>query len=103
LDRWKMTGRRVRQLIAADDARLLLLDVAPEMESEVNNLHESQLREIVTTPLERRVEVLQKAVSLPGKMTAAKIKKAKAIVLDVETHEPVETPKCCPTCGQRLP
>lgn len=106
LEKWKMTSRRTQQLIAADDLRLLLVDSAPtELRGTINGMHEGQLRELITTPEEKRVEVIREAIAMPekpGKITAAKIKIAKARIVEGVTRGPALKVKAgrCPHCGR---
>lgn len=108
-ERWGISIRRQQQLLAAEDTRLLIADAAPDLEPVLNVMPESQMRVLVQTPPDRRVEVLRKAIELGGKkdgrskaVPSPTIKRAKAIVIDGETGEP-EKPTCCPTCKRPLP
>ncbi len=121
-DRWNMTTRRVQQMLAGETMRVLLLEEAPQLADRVESMKERGLREIATTEPELRVEVFEEAASTPGKITAAKVKGAKAKVLkrlrkliepvDAE-YQPIEpkvesvdanpkTVECCPHCKRPL-
>lgn len=102
-DRWNMTRRRVQQMMAGESLRVLLLEQAPEMAPRIDAMKERAIREIVTTPPEKRIEVLREAVRTPGRVTAAKIKQAKARVIGtVVDGAPPAGPVCCSKCGQIL-
>lgn len=96
-DRWNMTPRRAQQLMAGESVRMQLAD-SPETASIAPTLNECQLREIATVPEPQRAQVLQVAQESASKLTAATIKRAKAIVIDGETGEPVARVKCA-NCG----
>lgn len=85
-DRWGMTPRRVQQLLAADTVRAQLTDAAPELSREIVKLNERATREIASLPREKQVEILRDAIGQPGKLTADKMKQAKARV--IETARP---------------
>lgn len=106
-DRWGISVRRQQQLFSAEDTRLLLSEEAPDLAETVKAMPERQMRELVQTPPDRRVEVLREAVSIQaaeGKRTrirgvvpASTIKRAKAKVIDGVIVEP--SAKKCPHCG----
>lgn len=100
-DRWGMTTRRVQQMLAGETMRLQLMEEAPEMAPRIDGMKERAIREIVTTPPEKRMEVLREAVKTPGKVTAAKLQQLKKKVLapmDAEYKELPSSPPCCPPC-----
>lgn len=102
-----MTLRRIQQITAGAEVKEEMKEAMPEAAHRIDTMKERAVREIVTTPPEKRMEVLRSAVSTPGKMTAAKIKLAKARIiaptLDADTHAPVSPAPCCPTCHRPLP
>lgn len=102
---WGMTSRRLQQIAAGASVKALLASEAPDLAPVVQAMREGQMRVLVTTPSEKRVEVLRAAleISKPGEMTAAKIKKAKARVIDAAPADPViddpaPAANVCPHC-----
>lgn len=88
--RLRLTRQRVHQIINAENTRLLLSDGAePEVATAVKKLNNGQAAELNGIPKEQAVEILKDAMEQPGKMTAKKIKQAKARVVD---PKPVEDP-----------
>lgn len=104
IDRWKMSTRRLQQIAAGEVIRAEIAEQAsPELAPAVERMNEGVLREIKALPPAQRMPVIAEAVRTPGKITAAKIKLAKARViaptLDASTHE---VQACCPTCHRPL-
>lgn len=100
---WGMTPRRIQQLAAGESVKALLASEAPDLAPILEKMPEGQLRELATTPAEKRQDVLRAATATPSKLTAKKIKAAKARIIDPATGDPEpEEPKCCPTCGRPL-
>ncbi len=85
LDRWGLTARRVRQVMAAADSRALLVAMTaedPELNRAALALNDSQVSVLNGLPPPVAAEVLKNAIERPGKMTAGKMKQAKARVVD---------------------
>lgn len=126
LEVWNMSPRRIQQIAAGETVKALLAAEAPELAETVKKMPEGQIRALATAPPEKRAEVLRSAVEKPGKMTARKIKAAKARVIDHEEEalesalasESLATPaptastisngelppaaKVCPHCGKEI-
>lgn len=104
-ERWKMTARRQHQLMAAQSVREQVADEAPELADIAKNMKEGPLRELVTTPPEKRVAVLRTAVAdKSGKLTNRVIKQAKARIIEPTIPNPMPSkvnaePAVCPHCN----
>lgn len=105
---WSMSPRRIQQIAAGESVKALLASEAPDIAPVVQAMPEGQARVLTTIPASKRAAVIRDAVSRPGKMTAAKIKQAKARI--IETIQAVTTAaqlpykaKVCPHCGQAIP
>ena len=97
-DRWHISPSRGWQLLASENVREQLAD-APETAALAPQLSERQLREVVTVPAPRRVEVVLAAVAANPKLPARAIKRARAMIIDGETGEPEAV---CPRCHRPL-
>lgn len=96
VDRWHMTTRRLQQVAAGEVIRAeLAAEATPEIAPVVQRMNEGVLREIKALPPAQRMPVIAEAVRLPGKVTASKIKLAKARVID-----PAPVPAPAPTLGR---
>lgn len=105
-DIWSLTSRRLQQLAAGESLRTMLSDESPDMALTLNRMNEGQLRALGAVPADKRTEVLKAAVeTLPKgeRLTAKKIKKAKARVIDNEPDIPEPEKPRCPHCGQVMP
>ena len=87
--RLHLTRQRAHQLINAEDTRLLLSD-DPQVGAVAKELNDGQATALNGISKEQAVEILHEAIKRPGKMTAAKIKAAKARV--IEPAPPVAEP-----------
>lgn len=117
---WGMSRQRAYQILGAENTRLLLADAAGEdapLKAAALKLNDGQAAELEKLPPEQAVEVLREATGRPGKMTAAKIKQAKARVVSTEQNLPMHTAantltfknpqgtivaRVCPHCGGAL-
>lgn len=88
---WGMTPRRIQQIAAGESVKALLASEAPDIAPIVQAMPEGQIRELVTAPPEKRAEVVRMAATQPGKMTASKIKQAKARIIATEENLPMHT------------
>lgn len=108
LDRWGMTPRRKQQLMQAHNVKEMLALEAPESASMLDSLNERQMREIVITPPEKRLEVLKAGMQAPKRTAKAfqqvreKITGKAPVIVDAVIL-PSTGPKCCEKCGQPLP
>lgn len=115
--RWGMTRQRAYQLIGAEGARLMLADATagePALAEAAGKLNDYQAEQFKNVPPGKAADVLRDATSRPGKMTANKIKQAKASVIDAPPPDPAdeEPPKfppaanllvwTCPHCGKEI-
>jgi hypothetical protein len=91
-----VSASRVRQLRNASSVKAALLSEAPDMAPVVKNLNEGQVRELVSTPKEQRMEVLRIAIRDSGKPTPKAIRQAAIIVTTPEKKD--ADPECCPHC-----
>lgn len=101
---WHMSPRRLQQIAAGESVKALLASEAPDIAPIVQAMPEGQARVLTTIPEDKRATVMRDAVSRPGKMTAAKIKQAKARIIEtipsVTTAAQLpEKAKVCPHCG----
>lgn len=108
IDRWRMTPRRLQQLAAGEVIRAeLAAEATPDLAPVVENLKEGVLREVKNTPPAQRMEVIAAAVRTPGRVTASKIKQARARLVEPASEsdrEPASpAARCCPHCHQPLP
>jgi hypothetical protein len=99
-----MSPRRMQQLAAGETVKALLTTEAPDLAPVLESMPEAQLRELASTPAEQRQEVLRTAVKSAPKLTAKRIKLAKAKIIDATPEPQPETNNCslCPTCGQAI-
>lgn len=84
-ERWGFSRQRAYQMIGAENNRLMLADAAnadEALKSVALHLNDGQAAEFENIPPAKAMEVLKDAVAQPGKMTAAKIKKAKARIIE---------------------
>lgn len=83
-EKWGMTRQRAYQLIGAEDARLMLQGAAPELADTAAKMNDLQASEFANLGPEKAAAVFRDAVekNTKGKMTAAKIKQAKARIID---------------------
>lgn len=102
-----MSPRRLQQIAAGESVKALLATEAPDLAPVVQGMREGQVRALATVPPEKRADVLREATAAPGKMTAEKIKRAKARVIDLPPPDPVldepenlpPAAKVCPHCN----
>lgn len=112
---WGMTPRRLQQIAAGESLKALLAAEEPTLAPTLAMMPEGQTRALASVPEAKRADVLKAALAQPGKMTAAKIKKAKARVIDpapvsdpVLDDEPEQLPPAaksglvCPHCGKEI-
>ncbi len=85
---WGMSPRRLQQIAAGESVKALLSLEAPDLAPVIKKMPEGQVRELVATPPENRLAVLRETISRVGKMTARKIKQAKARVIEPEAPAP---------------
>lgn len=112
--RWGMTSRRVRQIIDADNGRLMLAAMTegdPELSGVAAKLNDAQAVELGKLQPEEAVEVLGKVSRSQGKITAKKIKAANVQSVTIAPNLPMHTPAApvirethhqCPECGHKF-
>lgn len=89
-----MSRQRAYQLIGAEGNRLMLADATahePELAAKARSMNDLQAAEFTKLDPAQAVEVLRDAAGQPGKLTAKKIKQAKARVVGTEQNLPMHT------------